>query len=166
MEVALLITIGIILLIIGYVSCVLPPLPGPPVAFLALLVLHFFGDKWAVPTWMLWTLGIVSIAVTILDNFVAIWGTEKFGGTKAGVRGSFIGLIAGIFFLSFLIGPLSIVVGPFLGAVVGELLAGSDKDTALKSGLGSFIGFLLGLGMKFIITSLIALQFFKMAFFS
>ena len=163
---AILITAGIILIIIGYVSCVLPPLPGPPVAFIALLLLHFQGGDWEMKSWILWTLGIISVAVTILDNFVAIWGTEKFGGTKAGVRGSFIGLFVGIFFLTPFVGPFSIAIGPFLGAVAGELLAGSDKNTALKSGVGSFIGFLLGLGMKFIITSLIALQFFKMAFFS
>jgi uncharacterized protein YqgC (DUF456 family) len=162
---ALIITLGIIALIIGYVSCLLPPLPGPPLAFLALLLLHFFVEPVNIPGWMLWTLGIVSIVVTILDNFVAIWGTEKFGGTKAGVRGSFIGLIVGIFFLTPFLGPLSIIAGPFLGAVVGELISGNDPEIALRSGVGSFIGFLLGLGMKLIITSIISFQFFKMAFF-
>jgi uncharacterized protein len=162
---ALIITLGIIALIIGYVSCVLPPLPGPPFAFIALLLLHFFIEPVDIPLWALWTLGIVSVAVTILDNFVAIWGTQKFGGTKAGVRGSFIGLIIGIFFLTPFLGPLSIVAGPFLGAVFGEMIAGNDTESALKSGVGSFVGFLLGLGMKLIITSIIAFQFFKMAFF-
>jgi len=162
---ALIITLGIITLIIGYVSCVLPPLPGPPLAFIALLLLHFLIEPVNIPSWMLWTLGIISIIVTILDYFVAIWGTEKFGGSKAGIRGSFIGLIIGIFFLTPFLGPLSIIAGPFLGAVVGELISGNDPEIALKSGVGSFVGFLLGLGMKLIVTSIIAFQFFKMAFF-
>jgi uncharacterized protein len=162
---ALIITIGIIVLIIGYVSCVLPPLPGPPVAFAALLLLHFFIVPVQLSPWVLWSLGLLSIAVTILDNFVTIWGTHKFGGTKAGVRGSFIGLLVGIFVLTPFVGPLSIIAGPFLGAIIGELMAGNSSENAIKSGIGSFIGFLLGLGMKLIVTSIIAFLFFKAAFF-
>lgn len=160
----LLITLGIIILIIGYVSCVLPPLPGPPVAFIALLLLHFGVERISFTAWSLTTIGIISIVVTVVDNFVAVWGTKKFGGTKAGFRGSFIGLIAAIFFLTPIMGPLSIIVGPFLGAIAGELIAGQSSATAFRSGIGSFIGFLLGLGMKLIITSWIAFLFFKSVF--
>lgn len=161
---AVIITIGIILLIIGYVSCILPPLPGPPVAFAALLTLHFFHPDIQYSNTLLITMGIISVAVTILDNFVAIWGTHKFGGTKAGVRGSVFGMLIGIFVLTPFIGPFSVAVGPFLGAVVGELISGQRMDIAIKSGFGSFIGFLLGLGMKIIITTIIAFYFFKALF--
>lgn len=161
---AVIITIGIILLIIGYVSCILPPLPGPPVAFAALLTLHFFHPDIQYSNTLLIIMGIISVAVTILDNFVAIWGTHKFGGTKAGVRGSVFGMLLGIFVLTPFIGPFSVAVGPFLGAVVGELISGQRMDIAIKSGFGSFIGFLLGLGMKIIITTIIAFYFFKALF--
>ena len=160
----LLITLGIVLLIVGYVSCILPPLPGPPVAFIALLLLHFGVADIHFNIWTLSILGVLSILVTILDNFVAIWGTQKFGGTKAGVRGSIIGLIIGIFFLTPFIGPLSIMVGPFAGAFIGEIIAGQQPETALKSGIGSFIGFILGLGLKLILTTWIAFLFFKSVF--
>lgn len=161
---ALIITFGIILLIIGYVSCVLPPLPGPPVAFLALLLLHFTSVRADFSTTLLVVLGIISIAVTILDNFVTIWGTHKFGGTKAGVRGSVLGMLLGIFILTPFIGPFSVIIGPFLGAVVGELISGQKIDIAFKSGLGSFIGFILGLGIKLILTTYICFIFFKEIF--
>lgn len=161
---ALIITLGIILLIIGYVSCVLPPLPGPPVAFLALILLHFTHHDVTFSTTLLVVLGIISVAVTILDNFVAIWGTHKFGGTKAGVRGSVFGMLLGIFILTPFVGPFSVFLGPFLGAVIGELISGQKIDVALKSGLGSFIGFILGLGMKLIVTTFIAFYFFKAIF--
>lgn len=160
----LLITLGIVLLIVGYVSCILPPLPGPPVAFIALLLLHFGIQDIQFNGWTLTILGVLSILVTILDNFVAVWGTQKFGGTKAGVRGSIIGLIIGIFFLTPFIGPLSIMVGPFAGAFIGEIIAGQQPETALKSGIGSFIGFILGLGLKLILTTWIAFLFFKSVF--
>jgi uncharacterized protein len=160
----LLITLGIVLLIVGYVSCILPPLPGPPVAFIALLLLQFGIKDIQFNGWTLTILGVLSILVTILDNFVAVWGTQKFGGTKAGVRGSIIGLIIGIFFLTPFIGPLSIMVGPFAGAFIGEIIAGQQPETALKSGIGSFIGFILGLGLKLILTTWIAFLFFKSVF--
>lgn len=161
---ALIITLGIILLIIGYVSCVLPPLPGPPVAFLSLILLHFAHKDVAFTTTLLVILGIFSVLVTILDNFVAIWGTHKFGGTKAGVRGSVFGMLLGIFILTPFVGPFSVVLGPFLGAVVGELISGQNIQVAVKSGLGSFVGFILGLGMKLIVTTFIAFHFFKAIF--
>lgn len=161
---ALVITIGIILLIIGYVSCVLPPLPGPPIAFLSLILLHFTYPNANFSTILLVTLGIISVVATILDNFIAIWGTHKFGGTKAGVRGSMFGMVFGIFILTPFIGPFSVIVGPFLGAVVGELISGQKFNIAFKSGFGSFVGFILGLGIKLIITTYICFVFFKEIF--
>ncbi|MCO5233501.1 MAG: DUF456 domain-containing protein [Chitinophagales bacterium] len=161
---ALIITLGIILLIIGYVSCILPPLPGPPVAYLSLVLLHITISNIKYPTYILVALGISCILVTILDNFVAIWGTHKFGGTKAGVRGSVIGMLIGIFILTPFMGFMSVIVGPILGAIVGELISGQNLQVAFKSGMGSFIGFFLGLGMKLIVTTIIAFYFFKEIF--
>ena len=161
----LVIIIGIVLIIIGYVSCVLPPLPGPPVAFLSLLALYFFSDKGVdISSTLLIILGVLCILATILDNLVAVWGTHKFGGTKAGIRGSVIGMILGIFVLTPIVGPFSVFVGTFAGAFAGEIISGEDFQTALKSGFGSFIGFLLGLGLKLIITTYIAFHFFKTIF--
>jgi uncharacterized protein YqgC (DUF456 family) len=60
---------------------------------------------------------VVVVVIQVLDYFIPAWGTKKFGGTKWGVWGSTIGLLLG-----FLMGPLGIVLGPFVGAVVGELL--------------------------------------------
>lgn len=157
---ALIITLGIILLIIGVVSCILPPLPGPPVAFCSLLLLQFFHDGVNLSNTWLIIFGILSVAVTIIDNFVTIWGTHKFGGTKAGVRGSVFGMLLGIFVLTPFVGPFSVALGPFLGAVIGEMVAGQNFTLAIKSGFGSFIGFLLGMGFKLIITAIIGVYFF------
>jgi uncharacterized protein YqgC (DUF456 family) len=163
MEIAIL-TIGIILIIIGIVSCVMPPLPGPPITFIALLLIHFFYPGAEVKQWLLITLGVLSFAITYLDNLVAVWGTKKFGGTKAGVRGSFIGLIAGLFLLTPILGPLSVFLGPLLGALIGELISGQKIEQALKSALGSFIGFLLGIGLKLIVSIFIGIEFFMHIF--
>ncbi|HZH68121.1 MAG TPA: DUF456 domain-containing protein [Chitinophagales bacterium] len=160
---ALVITLGIILLIIGFVSSVLPPLPGPPVAFLALLLIHFAPNEISFQTSTLIIIGLLSVSVSILDNFVAIWGTHKFGGTKAGVRGSFIGLLLGVV-LTPITGGVSIILGPVAGAIAGEIIAGQNIEVAIRSGFGSFVGFILGLGMKLILISYITFIFFKEIF--
>jgi hypothetical protein len=160
MEPALIITIGIILLLVGLVSCVLPPLPGPPIAFIALLMAYFGLDKKAaLPAWLLIVLGVIILIVTIADNFIPLWSTKKFGGTKAGVRGSFIGILVGIFFLP--LGGWSILLCPFFGAIIGELISGQVFSVAIKSGVASFIGFLLTSGIKIILVVIMCIFYFK-----
>jgi uncharacterized protein YqgC (DUF456 family) len=163
MEVSIIITIGIILLVVGLVSCVLPPFPGPPLAFIALLIAHFgLGKTEDLPAWLLITYAVITAIVLLVDNFIPIWGTKKFGGTKAGIRGSFIGILIGIILSPF--GGISIIICPFLGAMLGELLTGQEFSVALKSGIGSFIGFLLTSGIKIMLVLMMCYHYFKAVF--
>jgi len=154
MDYFLLIT-GLILLIVGIIGCLAPVLPGPPAAFIGLLLLHFskFADFSAA---VLIILAIVVVAVSILDYIVPAWGTKKYGGSKYGTWGSTIGLIAGFF-----LGPFGIIIGPFLGAFTGEMLYKGDAKYALKAGWGSLVGFMAGVGLKLAACFLIAFYFFK-----
>lgn len=168
MEEAIVITIGFVFLAIGLVSSVLPPLPGPPIAFLSLLLLHFGMPNHPIDTWLLVVMGIVAVGVTFLDNLAAVWGTKKYGGTKAGIRGSFIGLIIAVFFAGWIpfVGPFfAVLLGPFVGAVIGEFLAGSNSNTAFRSGLGSFLGFLMGVGIKIGVSLVFFVYFLKIVIF-
>lgn len=147
----LLLTLAIVLIIVGIIGCVLPVLPGPPLSFIGMLVLHYtrFAEFERLT---LLTFGLLAIVVQILDYIVPAWGTKKFGGTKYGMWGSIIGLIIGLFFVPA-IGPfgiITILAGPFLGAFVGEVIAGKENDHALRAAFGSFIGFLAGTFIKFI----------------
>lgn len=150
------ITLGTLLTIAGIVGCIIPLIPGPPLSYAALLILHFtldepFSSRFLI-VWLLLT-----ILVTLLDYYVPIWGTQKFGGTRGGMWGSTIGLIIGLFFFP----PFGIIVGPFIGALVGELLGGKEISSALRSAFGSFLGFIAGTIMKLTVSAILAFYFFK-----
>jgi uncharacterized protein len=138
------IVLGVILMLGGIAGCVLPFLPGPPLSFIALLIQQLRDDS-PFTEKFLWIWAGISTIVTILDYVVPVYGTKRFGGSKYGIWGCTIGLIAGLF-----IGPVGIIIGPFVGALIGELIASSDSDKAFRAALGSFIGFLLGTLLKLI----------------
>ena len=150
------ITLGVVLAITGIAGCILPFLPGPPLSYIALLTIlaidpHEFSSRF-LGIWL-----AITIAVTLLDYYVPIWGTKKFGGSSKGIWGATIGLIAGLFFFP----PFGLIAGPFIGAFIGELIAGKDTPAALRSGFGSFIGFLAGTIMKLTVSIIMAFYFFR-----
>jgi len=150
----LFIIVGFILLGVGIIGCVLPVIPGQVLSWAALLMLQFTSDPpFSAKFMVMWAL--ITAAVTMLDYFVPIWGTKKLGGSKKGMWGATIGLIIGIFFFP----PIGLVIGPFAGAFTGELLAGKDTNTAVKSGFGSFLGFVAGTIMKLVISFIMGYYF-------
>ncbi len=151
-----LIGLGIILMITGIAGCVLPFIPGPPLNFLGLLLLHLTsGFQFSTEFLILWA--IITAIVYGLDLIIPVWGTKKFGGSKRGVWGSIIGLVVGMFFFP----PFGLIIGPFAGAVIGELTAGKESKAALKSGFGSFVGFIAGTVLKLIASGMMTWYFAK-----
>mgnify|MGYP001818597195 CR=1 FL=1 len=148
MDIALLV-LGFILMFVGILGSFLPVLPGPLVSWVGLLVLSL--TKVIPIDW--WFLGItlaIALIVFTLDYIIPAVGTRKFGGTKAGMFGTMIGLLVALFFP--ILGPFGIIIWPFAGALVGELMNKADKKTATKAAFGSFIGFLTGTFLKFVVT--------------
>jgi len=151
-----LISLGVVFIISGIMGCILPVIPGPPLSYIGLLFLHF-TERYQFSSRFLIIWAAITIVVYALDYLIPAWGTKKFGGSKRGVWGSIIGLVIGLFFFP----PFGIIIGPFLGAVIGELTAGKDSGVALKSGFGSFIGFLAGTLLKLITSGMMTWYFFK-----
>ena len=144
---------GALLMIVGLVGCVLPVIPGPPLSFIGLLLLHF--TRYADFSFeFLLMFGCIAVIVTILDYIVPIWGTKKFGGSRAGMWGAAIGLVLGLIFLP----PLGVIIGPFAGAVIGEALTGKKAEKAFRAGLGSLLGLMMGIGLK--LAASIAMTFY------
>lgn len=128
---------------LGIVGCVAPALPGPPVSYAAILIYHFARGGNVFSTTFLVVSLVFVLVVAALDYFLPIYATKKFGGTRQGVWGGIIGLTLGMF-----IPPWGIIIGPLAGAVIGDLIAGKQFESALKSGIGSFVGFILATSAK------------------
>ena len=141
----ILIILGVLCLITGLMGCILPFLPGPPVAYLGLVLLHF-TDKVQYTTTQLIVWLLIVLVVQVLDYFTPMLGSKYSGGSRWGNWGCIIGTLIGLLFL-----PWGVIFGPFLGAVIGELLGNKEFSQALRSGVGSLIGFLLGTFLKFVV---------------
>lgn len=143
----ILIIFSALLMILGILGSFLPVIPGPFSSWVGLALLYFTE---AIPT--NWTLiivtFIVAVIISILDYIIPSIGTKRFGGTKAGVIGTSVGLVIGLFAPI----PGGIIIGPFVGAFIGELMNKSNSKTALKAAFGSFVGFLASTFIKFIVT--------------
>lgn len=134
-----------ILLLVGLVGTVLPVLPGPPIAWAGLLAAHFSTYS-KIEIWILIATGIAAALITVIDNIFPSLMTKKAGGSKAATWGCTIGLLA-----SFFLGPIFILIAPFIGAFIGEMIHdSSDSKRAVKAAFGAFKGFLLGTGLKMI----------------
>ena len=110
MDIALLI-LGFLLMLVGILGSFLPVLPGPPISWVGLLLLYLtkaVPDNW----WILGITFIIAITITILDYVIPAMGTKRFGGSKAGMWGTIIGLLVAIFVPIF--GPLGIIIWPFI----------------------------------------------------
>lgn len=149
----ILIILGVICLIAGFLGCILPMLPGPPLAYIGILFLHF-TDKVQYTTSQLIVWLLIVIVIQILDYITPIIGSKYTGGSKWGSWGCAIGAIIGIPFA-----PWGIIIGPFLGAVIGELLGDKELSQALKSGIGSLLGFLFGTILKLTVCGYFIYQF-------
>ena len=148
----LLVLLAFIMFIAGILGSFIPVLPGPPISFLGLLLMKWsgFGEF---STVFLWIWAGITVVVTVMDFILPSIMTKTFGGSRAASIGSFLGVLAGLFFFP----PWGIIIGPFLGALAGELIVNKAKGTkAMKVALGAFFSFLAGSGIK-LITSLIML---------
>lgn len=148
------IIVGILCLFTGLMGCLLPMLPGPPLAYLGIVLLHFTERVEFTTPQLIWWLVLV-VLTQILDYIVPLMGSKYSGSSRWGTRGCLAGTLIGLFFL-----PWGIILGPFLGAFIGELLGGSNHAQALKSGIGALMGFLAGTVLKCMVTGYFIWQFF------
>jgi uncharacterized protein YqgC (DUF456 family) len=152
----LVIIICIILLVVGLLGCFIPVIPGPPLSYLALLILSAFTE-FKCSDEFLWQWAGIVVVVTIADFWLQIYGVKKFGGTKKAVNGTMIGLLVGIIAPI----PFGFVVGPFVGALLGAYVdEKEDIVKVLKIASGALIGFIGGLVLKLVVCIYLIREFY------
>ncbi len=152
----LIVVICVGLLFLGLLGCFIPVIPGPPLSFIALLVLTLFTD-YQCDDDFLWQWGGIVVLVTIVDFWLQVYGVKKFGGTKKAINGTMIGLFVGIFAPI----PMGFIVGPFVGAFIGAYM--DEKDNlmkVLKIASGALIGFIGGLVIKLVVCLYLCYEFY------
>jgi uncharacterized protein YqgC (DUF456 family) len=154
METALL-ALASLLAVVGLAGNVLPLLPGTPLNYIALLLLHFTRGG-VFSTAFLAALGVLTAMSLAVDYVLPLLGARMHGATKYGMAGSTIGMVAGLLLLSL---P-GMLLGMVAGAVLGELYAGKSRAEALRSGIASFAGSLAAFIFRFGLSSVMAVFFF------
>ncbi len=147
----IIVILALLCVVAGLLGALLPVLPGPPLSFVALILLYMC-DNSDISVTALVVSGVVAAAITLLDYIAPIWLTNKKGGTKYGTGGTAVGMLLGLFF-----GPWGLIIGPFLGAFVGELIAGTTAKKAFGVAFMSFAAFMLTTGIK-VVYSLVLLM--------
>lgn len=150
----LLIILGALCILAGFIGSLLPVVPGLPFSYVGLLLLQFTS---AAPfTWKFFAVwALIVVVIMVLDNIIPVYGAKKYGGSPFGVWGSILGLVIGFFFP-----PIGLIVGPIAGAFLGEMIGGKTSDQAFRAAWGSFMGFMASTLLKVIASVMMGYYFF------
>ena len=140
--------IAILLVLVGIAGTVLPALPGLPLVFAGMLLAAWTGDFQQVGIPMLVVLGLLTLLSMAIDFWATALGAKRVGASRMAIIGAMLGTLGGLVF-----GPLGLFVGPFVGALGGELLhrrslLQHDLGHAAKVGFGTWFGILFGTALK------------------
>lgn len=133
-----------ILTVSGLSGLLLPVVPGAPILFLGLLFGAWADDFQYIGIWWLLVLALMAILTYVVEFAASVLGAKKYGGSRRAMAGAALGGIVGLFF-----GIPGIVLGPFAGAVAGELSLQRSLDEASRAGFGTVVGLAVGLAGKF-----------------
>lgn len=139
----LLLIAGIVVVVLGVVSLVLPIVPGVAIVYLGVLMIAWAEDFTRIGVPMTVLLGVLAGVAMIADNVAGLFGARSAGASGWGVFGAGIGALVGIPF-----GPPGIILGPAIGALGFEYMNNADVRRAAKAGLGGLLGFVLGIVAK------------------
>ena len=144
MNIAL-VVIAAVLIAVGLVGAIVPALPGIPLIFGGIWLIAWADRYQHLGMW--WLLGIAVIGTTglVVDLLAGALGAKRVAASRKAVWGALLGTVIGLFF-----GIPGLLLGPFVGAVVGELAAGNSVLRSAHVGVGTWIGLLFGTLVKLV----------------
>ena len=128
-----------VLVLVGLAGSVLPALPGVPLVFTGLFIAAWAGEFARVSWPTLLLLGLLTLLSFVIDFAATALGAKRVGATRLAIIGALLGTLAGVF-----LGLPGLIIGPFLGAVIGELLSHGQVQQATRAGLATWMGLLFG----------------------
>jgi uncharacterized protein len=155
-----LISLGFILAVAGFLGCLVPLIPGPPLAFASLIILSL-AKRWEPfsMTFLAVMAGLV-VLVALLDYVIPAVGARRYGASRLGVWGSALGLIVGLLVFP----PFGMFLGGMAGAVLGEVLSGRQGGEALRAGWGVFLGSMVSMGFRMSLSAVMLFFYVKKMF--
>ena len=138
-EAILLWALAGLLVVVGLAGTILPALPGVPLVFVGLLIAAWIGDFQKIGWPTLTILAVLTALAIAADLVAALLGAKRAGASRLALIGAAIGSIAGLLF-----GLIGIFVLPFVGAVIGELIARQRLGQAARVGFATWLGLLIG----------------------
>ncbi len=154
MEIAALI-LASVLFVVGVIGSFAPVLPGSPLIWLGMLLYALLTGFEPFSILFFVLQGLLALAVMGVDYLATALGSKHLGGSKAALWGSMLGLLVGFFYF-----PIGLLVGPFLGAVLFDLIFSRKPEQAVRAGLGATIGFWLGFPFKLALELIMIVWFF------
>lgn len=136
--------IAVAFLIVGVVGAIVPALPGPPISWVALLIIYF-AIPGGVSTSVLLLMLLLTLLVTLLDYVAPAITTKWGGGSKAAIWGATLGVFVGMLFA-----PSGLILGPLACAFIAEYLQEQNLGKSVRVALWSFLAFLLTTGLKLV----------------
>ena len=150
----------IALFILGMAGAIYPILPGALAIYAAFFVYGLFVSFEPFGFWF-WTIQTLIVAVLFIADYVVnAWGVKRFGGSRASIIGSTVGILIG----PFVIPAFGIILGPLLGAFIGEIIAGANVEKSAKSAIGAVVGLFSSIVVKFALQIGMIILFFIWVF--
>jgi uncharacterized protein len=147
-------SLALLVMLAGLICSILPGIPGIPVILAAVIGHRLYFGQHGVSNVVLIILAALTVISVLFDFLAGMFGANKFGATWRGALGAIVGGIIGLFF-----NLPGIILGPFIGATLFELLGDREMKMALKAGLGATVGLLAGVVGKFAIGVIMILLF-------
>lgn len=148
--------IAVVMFLIGILGTILPALPGVILVFGGMLLYGFMTNFVSLSIYFFILQLLVMVVIFVVDFFASAISTKKYGGSKQATFGALVGMFVGIIFL----GPLGIIIGPFGGSIVAEILLGKEVKQALRVGFGSLVGVIGGTIFKLFAEIIMIIYFF------
>lgn len=155
MEPWVLYLLAALIVVVGLVGTILPVIPGALVVFGGLFLAAWADDLARVGWVAISIIGALGALSWVVDFFASVLGAKRVGASPLALLGATLGGIAGIFF-----GIAGMILGPFVGAVIGELLARGGPAKAAKVGLGTWLGLLAAAVAKVFLAFMMIATFF------